>query len=296
VNTQILNLRGLQRIIAGSDTHDGAGVRLTRLLPAHGLPQLDPFLLLDRFSSDKPDEYIGGFPPHPHRGFETVTYLFAGRMRHRDSAGHSGVIEAGGVQWMSAASGIEHSEMPEQQDGLLAGFQLWVNLPAARKMDPPRYQELEPGQIPQEHHDNGVTVRVVAGRTARGTVGAVSEVAVQPLYLDVSLPAGADYSEQVPIGHNGFIYLESGVVDVLGDGGRVQTLQAGQLGVLAAGDGVSIHAARASRLLLIAGRPIGEPVVRHGPFVMNSSDEIAQAYRDYQDGRFGHVVGDDAAA
>lgn len=284
------NLRALQRRVVGSDTHDGAGVSLTRLLPAPGLSQLDPFLLLDRFSSDEPDDYIAGFPPHPHRGFETVTYLFAGRMRHRDSAGHAGVIEAGGVQWMSAASGIEHSEMPEQQDGLLAGFQLWVNLPAAHKMDPPRYQEFEPAQIPEERHDNGVLVRVIAGETDRGTVGAVREVAVQPLYLDASLPAGAEYRQQVTSAHHAFIYLESGEIAVHGPNGSTQTLRAGELGVLDDGDGVHIHATAASRLLLIAGRPIGEPVARHGPFVMNSSDEIAQAYRDYQQGQFGRVA------
>jgi len=193
MNTHPAKLRKLAAIISGSDTQDGAGVSLTRLLPAPGLALLDPFLLLDRFSSDDPDDYIAGFPPHPHRGFETVSYLFAGRMQHRDSAGHAGIIKAGGVQWMSAASGIQHAEMPQQQDGLLAGFQLWVNLPTAHKMDPPRYQEFEPEQIPLERHDNGVLLRVIAGQTRHGTAGAVTEVAVQPLYLDASLPAGADY-------------------------------------------------------------------------------------------------------
>jgi len=289
MNSQLSKPRGLRRIITGSDTQDGAGVALTRLLPAQGLPELDPFLLLDRFSSDNPDDYIAGFPPHPHRGFETVTYLFAGRMRHRDSAGHAGTIEAGGVQWMSAASGIVHSEMPEQQDGLLAGFQLWVNLPAARKMDPPRYQEFEPDQIPEERHDDGVILRVLAGQTRRATLGAVRDVAVQPLYVDASLAAGAEYNEQVTWGHNGFIYLESGQVEVRAADGKGQPLRAGELGVLGDGDGVTIRADTDSRLLLIAGRPIGEPIARHGPFVMNSTEEIAQAYRDYQQGQFGRV-------
>jgi hypothetical protein len=292
MNSKISSPRKLQRIISGRDTQDGAGVSLTRLLPAPGLSQLDPFLLLDRFSSDNPDDYIAGFPPHPHRGFETVTYLFAGRMRHRDSAGHAGIVKAGGVQWMSAASGIEHSEMPEQQDGLLAGFQLWVNLPAAHKMDPPRYQELEPEQVPEERHDNGVMVRVIAGHTRRGSVGAVTGVAVQPLYLDVSLPAGAEYSEQLADGHNGFIYVESGEIVLSSADGGDQALQAGELGVLGEGDGITLRASPASRLLVIAGRPIGEPVARHGPFVMNTSDEIAQAYRDYRQGQFGHVASD----
>ena len=294
MNTEINQPRAVQRVINGHQTSDGAGVRLTRMIPADGLPDLDPFLLLDAFDSDSPDDYIAGFPPHPHRGFETVTYLLAGRMRHRDSAGHAGVIQAGGVQWMTAGSGIEHSEMPEQQDGLLAGFQLWINLPAAHKMDPPRYQEFEPTEIPEEFHDNGVVLRVVAGTTRRGTTGAVTEVAVQPLYLEVSLPAGTEYREAVPVGHNAFVHLVSGSVDVLVESGAdagPERLEAGQLGVLGDGDGVVIRAVGDSRLLLISGQPICEPIARGGPFVMNTEQEIAQAYRDYQAGEFGHIEG-----
>lgn len=281
--------RRVTEIIAGAETQDGAGVRLTRVLPARRVPMLDPFLLLDVFHSDNPKDYIAGFPPHPHRGFETVTYLLAGRVRHRDSAGHSGVVEAGGVQWMTAGRGIEHSEMPEQEDGLLKGFQLWVNLPAAQKMAKPRYQELEPAEIPEEVLENGARVRVIAGRTARGTQGAVTQIAADPTYLDVSLPMGARYEESIRSSHNAFIYLISGAVRILGAETREYNIVSGQLAVLQEGDGVQIEAEQESRFLLVAGRPMNEPVVRHGPFVMNTAEEIEQAYSDYSAGLFGQV-------
>lgn len=281
--------RRVTEIIAGAETQDGAGVRLTRVLPARRVPMLDPFLLLDVFHSDNPKDYIAGFPPHPHRGFETVTYLLAGRVRHRDSAGHSGVVEAGGVQWMTAGRGIEHSEMPEQEDGLLKGFQLWVNLPAAQKMAKPRYQELEPAEIPEEVLENGARVRVIAGRTARGTQGAVTQIAADPTYLDVSLPMGARHEESIRSSHNAFIYLISGAVRILGAETREYNIVSGQLAVLQEGDGVQIEAEQESRFLLVAGRPMNEPVVRHGPFVMNTAEEIEQAYSDYSAGLFGQV-------
>jgi redox-sensitive bicupin YhaK (pirin superfamily) len=289
VTTIFKKPRQLIRIIRGSDTQDGAGVQLTRFIPSHSLPLLDPFLLLDSFRSDNPQDYIAGFPPHPHRGFEAVTYLLAGRVRHRDSAGHSGVVEAGGVQWMTAGRGIEHSEMPEQEQGLLEGFQLWVNLPAAQKMAIPRYQEFAPQEIPLEQHENGTRIRIIAGQTTRGTRGAVNGISVQPLYLDIALPAGETYQERLANGHNAFIYLISGSLTIAGDKTQNNRIEPRQLRVLSDGDSVIIEANQASRLLLLAGRPIGEPVVRHGPFVMNSTEQIEQAYRDYQAGLFGRL-------
>jgi redox-sensitive bicupin YhaK (pirin superfamily) len=252
------------------------------------LPLLDPFLMLDVFRSDDPDDYIAGFPPHPHRGFETVTYLLNGRMRHKDNAGHEGVIEPGGVQWMTAGRGIVHSEMPEQEDGLLAGFQLWVNLPAAHKMDAPSYQEFAAGVIPVEVRDDGSSVRVVAGRTSRGTEGPVRQPLTEPRYFDVQLTAGASFSESLPAEHNAFVFVyawQLSLRDV--DGGRVQ-LSADELGILGHGDGEVQLAAGESgaSFLLVAGRPLNEPVARGGPFVMNTEAELRQAYADYQAGRF----------
>ncbi len=288
MKTKIENPRRVTQLITGTDTQDGAGVQLTRVLPASRLPMLDPFLLLDVFHSDNPKDYIAGFPPHPHRGFETVTYLLAGRVRHRDSAGHSGVVKAGGVQWMTAGRGVEHSEMPEQEEGLLKGFQLWINLPAAQKMTQPRYQELEPAEIPEELLETGAKVRVIAGQTSQGTQGAVTQIAANPYFFDVSLPAGARYKELIPKEHNAFIYLISGAVQII-DAEKTYNIASGQLAVLLEGDGVHVEAKEDCRFLLVAGRPINEPVARHGPFVMNSIEEIEQAYRDYNNGLFGHV-------
>jgi hypothetical protein len=250
---------------------------------------LDPFLLLDVFHTDNPQDYIAGFPPHPHRGFETVTYLLAGRMRHRDSAGHNGVVRAGGVQWMTAGRGIEHSEMPEQEEGLLKGFQLWVNLPASNKMDRPGYQELEPEEIPEEELADGARVRVIAGTTSRGARGAVQGVAVEPLYLDVTLPDGAAYEASIPETHNAFLFQISGRLKVIDGNGKAYAVSDNQLAVLRDGDGVSVATDTGSRFLLVAGRPLNEPVARYGPFVMNTAEEIEQAYRDYADGLFGRV-------
>ncbi|MFO7592593.1 MAG: pirin family protein [Pseudomonadota bacterium] len=278
-------IRRVERIVNGHETSDGAGVRLRRILGGPELDMLDPFLLLDAFRSDDPDDYIAGFPPHPHRGFETVTYLLAGTMQHRDSAGHAGVLRAGGVQWMTAGSGIEHSEMPQQEHGLLSGFQLWVNLPAAEKMQAPRYQEFEPEQIPLERMDNGAEVRVVAGTTGNGTRGPVAQIAARPLYFDVSLPAGADYNEAVPSGHNAFVYVISGAVEI-----SDTRVCAGSLAVLGQGERLTLRATPSdARFLLVAGRPFNEPVARSGPFVMNTRNEIEQAYADYRSGRFGRV-------
>jgi hypothetical protein len=266
---------------------EGAGVELTRVIGQPALPMLDPFLLLDAFRSDRPGDYIAGFPPHPHRGFETVTYLLAGRMRHRDNAGHEGVIEPGGIQWMTAGRGIVHSEMPEQQQGLLEGFQLWVNLPAANKMDPPRYQENPAAEIPEEVREHGVRVRVISGRTARGTRGPIAQPLTEPVYLDVQLPPDGVFSEPLPSTHNAFVYVISGVIAVDdGEQGRVR-LGRDDLGILSTGESVSIEAVgEGARLLLIAGKPLNEPVARGGPFVMNTKAEIRQAQEDFAAGRF----------
>lgn len=285
---QDLTRRGISRVVEGRETSDGAGVRLRRYIATPELNMLDPFLLLDSFSSDDPDDYIAGFPPHPHRGFETVTYLLAGRMRHRDSTGREGVIQAGGVQWMTAGSGIEHSEMPEQERGLLDGFQLWVNLPAAKKMQQPRYQEFGPEQIPHEQRDDGVSLHVIAGTTSLGTSGAVENIAAEPIYFDVSLAAGKSFNENVPTDYNGFIYVIDGTITINNESNH--ELQAKTLGVLTDGDSVDVVAQSDSRFLLVAGKPFREPVARYGPFVMNTQDEIHQAFTDYREGRFGQIA------
>ncbi|MCB1753161.1 MAG: pirin family protein [Gammaproteobacteria bacterium] len=279
--------RRISRVIRGMRATDGAGVELTRVIGQPALTMLDPFLLLDAFRSDKPEEYLAGFPPHPHRGFETVTYLLNGRMRHRDNAGHEGVIEAGGIQWMTAGRGIVHSEMPEQENGLLEGFQLWVNLPAAHKMDAPAYQEYPASHIPSETREGGVSLRVIAGTTSRNTRGPVVQPLTDPLYLDVKLPAGAEFVESTPSEHNAFVYVIHGPVvatDLQGD--SVQ-LKRDDLGILARGDAVTLRSGGTeTRFLVVAGKPLNEPVARGGPFVMNTRAEIEQAHRDYNQGRF----------
>ncbi|KAG9391831.1 Pirin [Carpediemonas membranifera] len=263
-------------------TSDGAGVSLRRMLGAGSVGSLDPLLMLDAFGSDKPQDYIAGFPPHPHRGFETVTYLTAGRMRHKDNAGHEGVIEQGGVQWMTAGRGIIHSEMPEQRDGLLAGFQLWINLPAVSKMTPPAYQEFTAAQIPVEVRD-GMSTKVIAGTTDNGTEGVVKQIATQPLYVDVTLDPNAVYAQTVPEGHAGFVHvIEGSLVNHAGKG-----LERGQLAVLGDGDHASLRAGDSgARFLLVSGRSLNEPVAWRGPIVMNTQEELYQAFEDYQSGKF----------
>jgi len=279
--------RRISRVIKGMPATDGAGVELTRIIGQPALPMLDPFLLLDAFRSDKPEDYIAGFPPHPHRGFETVTYLLEGRMRHKDNAGHEGVIEPGGIQWMTAARGIVHSEMPEQENGLLEGFQLWVNLPAAHKMDTPAYQEHPASHIPVETRDGGVSVRVITGTTSRGTRGPVVQPLTDPLYLDVTLPAGGTFVEGTPPGHNAFVYVINGPVKATDTEGNAARLERDDLGILTQGDAVMLQADGAdARFLVVAGRPLQEPVARGGPFVMNTRAELQQAFQDYEQGRF----------
>lgn len=276
--------RELLQIVAGVQTSDGDGVKLTRIIGSPKLDMLDPFLLLDLFESDQASDYIGGFPSHPHRGFQTVTYMLAGRMRHKDNAGHEGVIEAGGVQWMNAGRGVIHSEMPEQQSGLLAGFQLWVNLPAADKMSPPDYQEFAAADIPAQVHEPGISVKVISGKTDFATTGPVSIPATEPLYFDIALDSGVVFSQSIPQGHNGFLYVISGGV-VVGEGAL--ELSRGHLGVLGPGGHVRILGGdKPSRLLLVAGRKLDEPVARGGPFVMNTRQEILQAFDDYRAGKF----------
>ncbi|HEY5623820.1 MAG TPA: pirin family protein [Gammaproteobacteria bacterium] len=278
--------RSATKILAGMPTSDGAGVNLTRLIGMPDLDMLDPFLLLDSIESDDPNDYIAGFPPHPHRGFETVTYILAGKMRHKDSTGREGVIEAGGVQWMTAGRGIIHSEMPEQEDGLLYGFQLWVNLPADLKMTAPSYREFSAEEIPAEERESGVTVRVVTGTTSEGTTGPVENVVTDPLFVDIELPAGADFEEPIPESHGAFVHVIEGEVSVQGTAGDAE-VGAGALAVLENGERVSLTAgANGARLLLVAGRRLDEPVARYGPFVMNTQAELMQAAADYQSGRF----------
>lgn len=282
-----MNKRHISRLVRGLPATDGAGVELTRVIGQPAMPMLDPFLMLDAFRSDKPEDYIAGFPPHPHRGFETVTYLLAGRMRHRDSAGHEGVLNAGDIQWMTAGRGIVHSEMPEQQDGLLEGFQLWVNLPVAHKMDAPAYQEFDASRIPNETREGGVEIRVIAGVTSTGTAGPVIQPLTEPLYLDVSLPAGSSFSEHVPATHNAFVYVIRGPLNADDDTPTGHTLQRDELAVFSDGELIEITASENdARFLLLAGRPLNEPVARGGPFVMNTRDEIRQAFDDYEQGRF----------
>lgn len=280
--------RSVIRSLRGVPAEDGAGVKLTRIIGSSELGMWDPFLLLDRFESDNPEDYIAGFPPHPHRGFETVTYLLAGRLRHKDSTGREGVIGPGGIQWMTAGRGIVHSEMPEQVEGRLAGFQLWLNLPARDKMTSPRYQEFEAEAIPHEHRGEGVSIRVIAGETSGGTRGPVRDVPTSPRYLDIEMAPGRVFSEPVPEDHAAFIYVIEGGVNVPGDHDvDHRHITAGTLVLLGEGDHVRLSGARPrNRLLLVSARSLNEPVARAGPFVMNTREEVMQAYSDYTSGEF----------
>lgn len=279
--------RRVEQFVAGTATSDGAGVRLTRLLTQNLQRRLDPFLMLDAFGSDNPDDYIAGFPDHPHRGFETVTYMIAGRMRHRDSAGHEGLLENGGVQWMTAGHGLIHSEIPEQEDGRMEGFQLWLNLPGTDKLCTPWYRDFPADQLPRYDLPGGIAVTVIAGES-RGVAGAVTRATTQPLYLDIHLPAGASFEHPLPIGHNAFVVVYRGAADIAG-----QHLPEKQLAILdndAAADGVRVSAQEDSRLLLVAGQPLNEPIAQYGPFVMNTEQEIYQAINDYRSGRLAAVA------
>lgn len=275
--------RSIAKVAKATQTSDGAGVRLLRSLGTPAVPIVDPFLMLDEFRSDDPRDYIAGFPAHPHRGFETVTYVLAGSMEHKDSVGNTGHLRAGSVQWMTAARGIIHSEMPKQENGLMWGFQLWVNLPAKDKLGDPRYQDIDPSEIPEQPLADGGMVRVVAGQFA-DHVGPVGGVATEPMMLDVALPTGGSLDVPIPPGHNGFAYVFEGRAK-LGD--RDAPVERGHLVVLdREGDGLRIAAGHeGTRVLLVAGKPIGEPVARYGPFVMNTREELEQAFEDYRSGR-----------
>lgn len=277
--------RRLTRVVRGTPASDGAGVKLNRVIGTQVVPDIDPFLMLDEFRSDDAADYLAGFPDHPHRGFETVTYMLAGRMRHADNHGHSGLLEAGSVQWMTAGRGIIHSEMPEQEDGLMAGFQLWINLPARLKMSEPRYQEFPASAIPVVQPATGVTVKLIAGELA-GKAGPISGVATQPLYWDIALTPGTAFTAPVPASHQAFIYVFEGQVQAGPESSR-HAVQHSQMAVLGQGDHLELVAgSEGARLLLIAGLPLKEPVARYGPFVMNTPQEIQQAFIDFQNGRF----------
>ncbi len=279
--TSVQQPRRVERLVTGQPTSDGAGVKLTRVLTQDLQRRLDPYLMLDNFASDDPDDYGAGFPNHPHRGFETVTYMITGRMRHRDSAGHEGLLQNGGVQWMTAGRGLIHSELPEQEEGRMEGFQLWLNLPGKDKMCEPWYRDIQSEEIPQFTTAQGVTVRVIAGES-HGTAGAVQREATQPLYLDVHFPeGGGEFAQPLPAGHNAFVCVYRGTVDVGG-----QQVAPQRMAILAnEGDGAVLRSSGAARALLIAGRPLREPIAQYGPFVMNTREQLIEAVEDFNNGR-----------
>ncbi|GAA5783979.1 pirin family protein [Chitiniphilus shinanonensis] len=275
--------REIERVINGMPTSDGAGVKLTRVLTHDLQRRLDPFLMLDAFKSDQADDYIAGFPDHPHRGFETVTYMLAGRMRHRDNAGNEGLLQNGGVQWMTAGRGIVHSELPEQEDGLMEGFQLWVNLPGRNKMTEPGYRDIPAEQIPEFALDGGGALKLIAGHLGDAE-GAVTRPDTEPLYLDLAIPAGGEYRVAIPAGHNAFVYVYRGALTV---GELDRPLRVQQMGVLGnEGDGVWLKSDVDTRLILVSGKPLNEPIAQWGPFVMNTREEVQQAVYDFNAGLF----------
>lgn len=285
--------RTVERIVLGQATSDGDGVKLTRVLTQDLQHRLDPFLMLDAFRNDNPDDYMGGFPNHPHRGFETVTYMLHGRMRHHDSAGNSGLLQGGGAQWMTAGRGLVHSEMPEQEDGLMEGFQLWVNLPGKNKMMAPIYRDLVPEQIPQWELAGGITLRMIAGAISspqEGRLtefkGAVERPDTEPIFLDLHFARAGELTLNIPESHNAFVYTYRGIVSV---GDELAAFPVGdtQMGVLsnsADAHSVRLSSAGASRCILVAGRPLNEPIAQHGPFVMNTREDLMKAFNDYQAG------------
>lgn len=282
----VKNSRQIEHLYAGVDTQDGAGVKLTRVLTQQLQERLDPYLMLDNFKSHNPDDYVAGFPNHPHRGFETITYMITGRMRHRDSAGNEGLLQNGGVQWMTAASGVIHSELPEQENGAMEGFQLWLNLPAKDKMNDPWYKDFQSDDLPKYSTEDGVDVTVIAGQSY-GIEGAVTRDITEPTYLDIHLPAGTNFSQAIPADHNAFAFVYRGTIEIAGE--TVPTKTMAILENNADTDGVTITAdsSEDTKVILITGRPLGEPIVQYGPFVMNSQQEIMQAVTDFQSGKFG---------
>jgi redox-sensitive bicupin YhaK (pirin superfamily) len=284
-STMSTPIRQVIHKLRGQAASDGAGVRLTRVIGGQPLPDLDPFLLLDEFGTDRPEDYLAGFPSHPHRGFETVTYMLDGRMRHKDNHGNEGVLVPGSVQWMTAGRGIVHSEMPEQEEGRMRGFQLWVNLPSGEKMTAPKYQEYGPERFPETQAGDGVRVKVIAGRVA-DTLGPIVQPATDPTYLDLRLEAGAHFEQALPAGHSAFAYVYEGSAR-FGEGPDAATILAQELAVFGPGERIVLEGRDAdTRLILVAGRPLREPVARYGPFVMNTQAELRQAFEDFQAGRF----------
>ena len=278
--------RVVKEIVVPMPTSDGAGVQLKRSIATPRLDHLDPFFLFDHFGSENPDDYIAGFPMHPHRGIETITYMVDGNVTHRDSIGNSGTIGPGDVQWMTAGRGIMHEEMPHLGPKRLDGFQIWVNLPSKLKMTAPRYQDVPSAKIPQVALPEGGTVRVIAGKVD-GVPGAVAEIYADPSYLDVSLPAGRTFEQPMTKGHTGILYVFQGEVTVGASPGRGKVVPSPRLAILEDGDVVRVHAGDApARFLLLSAQPLHEPAVRYGPFVMNTKEEIAQAIHELRNGTF----------
>jgi redox-sensitive bicupin YhaK (pirin superfamily) len=285
-----MTTRTVREILESVPASDGAGVKLRRSLGRSDRARLDPFLMLDEFSSENPDDYVAGFPAHPHRGFETVTYMLDGHLQHQDHLGNTGELRSGGVQWMTAGRGIIHSEMPQQERGRMRGFQLWINLPAREKMKPAGYRDIQPAEIPVVALPGGGRVKVIAGTVAadgRSTAGPIANptdnLATDPTYLDVELPAAAAFAQPIAADYNAFVYPFEGSVVV---GGR--TVPTHSAGFLSAGDRIEVTAGPdGARFLVLAGRPIGEPIVQYGPFVMNTRAELEQAFNDYRRTQFG---------
>lgn len=289
-----MSTRTLQRVIESVETSDGAGVKLRRSIGHTQHARLDPFLMLDEFGTENPDDYIAGFPSHPHRGFETVTYMLEGNMLHQDHLGNRGELRSGDVQWMTAGRGIIHSEMPQQDKGRMRGFQLWINLPAREKMKPAGYRDIPAAQIPVVELPGGAHAKVIAGTLAQGeraVAGPIQGLTTDPLYLDVELPARVEFAHPVAAGHNAFVYAYEGGLEV-GPGGSARPLKERCAGVLSAGDRIEVAAGKArARFILLAGRPLNEPIAQYGPFVMNTQEEVEQAVRDYQSGELTRTTG-----
>ena len=280
--------RSVELLVQGQAASDGAGVRLTRVLSHDLQERLDPFLMLDAFGSDNPGDYIAGFPNHPHRGFETVTYMIAGRMRHKDSGGNEGLLQNGGVQWMTAGRGLIHSEMPEQEEGVMEGFQLWLNLPAKNKLCEPWYRDIQSADIPEICTEQGVLVRVIAGHS-HGVGGAMQREHTDPLYLDLHFPSRdkAVFEQFLPAAHNAFVYVYRGSLEVMTDA-QADIVPIKHMAVLTnSGDGVVLRAQANTRAILIAGKPLNETIAQYGPFVMNTREELLQAVDDFRAGLMG---------
>jgi len=277
-----MSVREVKKIVKAINTSDGAGVKLKRSMGVPELDFIDPFLLFDEFGSENKDDYIAGFPPHPHRGIETVTYMLAGRFKHEDSTGSKGEMGPGSVQWMTAAGGIIHSEMPIMKEGKLHGFQLWVNMPAKLKMSKPSYQNIEPKEIP-EFKDQEKKIKIIAGKY-QDKIGPVKGISVDPIYIDVELEKDKIFNFIIPSSHNAFVYLVTGEIKI--GNKKHDQLQNSSLICLQNGNDLNISAIIKSKFLVIAGKPIGEPIARGGPFVMNTKEEILKAVQDYHSGNF----------